>query len=140
MTRIRLHDVVTFFRFGLSGLPGFVLAIGLNVLLVELCHWPKPLAYLPVMWLQMTMGFIMCRWVVFSVSPGQGLLTAYFQFAVSMALIRIADWILYTSLVEAAKIPFVVAQLSSTGLFIVIKFLSARAIFRSKSSAASRNS
>ena len=139
MARIRLDDVLTFLRFGLSGLPGFVLAIGLNILLVQFAHWPKPLAYLPVMWLQMTMGFVMCRWVVFSIAPGQGLVTAYFQFALSMALIRIADWIFYTTLVELAKIPFVGAQFLSSGLFIVIKFLSARAIFKSKPRAESSN-
>ncbi len=140
MTRITVHDIAAFLRFGLSGLPGFALAIGLNVLLIELCHWPKPAAYLPVMWLQMTMGFAMCRWVVFSTEPGRGLMAGYLQFALSMALIRVGDWIFYTTLVEAVKIPYVIAQIMSSGLFIVIKFLSARAIFKSKSSVASRNS
>ena len=124
-----IRQTVTFLRFGLSGLPGFALAIAANVLLIEVFHWPKPVAYLLVIWLQMTMGFVMCRYLVFPEASHHSLVNAYLQFALSMGLIRIADWSLYTSLVEFAKIPYVIAQISTTLIFIGIKFFSAKAIF-----------
>ena len=124
------QNAAQFFRFGLSGLPGFVLALALNILLIEVFHWPKPLAYLLVIWMQMTMGFIMCRVLVFPGAGKNSLVTAYVQFAVSMSLIRVVDWALYTSLVELARVPYVAAQISSTILFIGIKYFSAKAIFR----------
>ena len=104
MIRITRKDASTFFRFGLSGLPGFVLAIGANILLIEIFHVRKPLAYAFIMWLQMSIGFVMCRLLVFSRQPGQGLLPAYLQFAASMTMIRVADWTLYTFLVQAGVV------------------------------------
>ena len=102
----------------------------LNVSLIETFHWPKPLAYLPVVWMQMTVGFVMCRLLVFGDDLEKPIVAAYGQFALSMALIRIADWGFYTTLVESARVPYLAAQISSIGLFLVVKFISARAIFR----------
>ena len=125
-----IKEALTFLRFGLSGLPGFLLAIAANVLLIEAFHTPKPVAYLFVIWLQMTMGFVMCRTVVFDRAANKSLLQSYLQFALSMGLIRVLDWSLYTTLVEFLQIPYVIAQVSCSFLFIGIKFLSAKAIFR----------
>jgi len=133
MTRSRFRDAVNFLRFGLSGLPGFLLAIGVNILLIEVFHWPKPLAYLLVVWIQMTLGFAMCRVLVFPENPAAPILSAYLQFALSMGLIRIADWSLYTALVEIARFPYVLTQVFTTVLFLGVKFFSAKAIFRPKS-------
>ena len=126
-----VKEALNFLRFGLSGLPGFLLAIGANILLIEVFHCPKPVAYLFVIWFQMTMGFVMCRTLVFSGAQNKSLLQAYLQFALSMGLIRILDWSLYTALVEFLKVPYVIAQVSTSALFLGVKFLSARAIFRS---------
>jgi putative flippase GtrA len=128
------REAATFIRFGLSGLPGFVVGLGVNVLLIEACHWPKPVAYLLVMWVQITMGFLMARWLVFrAAAPAKSVAAAYLQYALSMGLIRVADWTLYTTLVEFLRINYVIAQVCGTALFIVIKFLFAKAIFRHKS-------
>src|SRR4051812_15471042 len=97
--RLSLKDGLRIFRFGLAGLPGFVCAIGLNILLIEVFQWPKPVAYLLVVWMQMTVGFAMCRWVVFTEDLNRGILAAYGQFALSMAVIRVLDWLFYTLLV-----------------------------------------
>jgi putative flippase GtrA len=118
-----------FLRFGLSGLPGFVLGLALNVFLVERGGWPRPVAYGLVVWLQMSCGFVMCRYVVFAEGREVPLLKAYAQFVGSMALIRVADWLLYTLAVEVLAVPFVIAQVSMTAIFIVLKFISAKAIF-----------
>ncbi|HEX4770760.1 MAG TPA: hypothetical protein VH351_08020 [Bryobacteraceae bacterium] len=76
-----------FLQFGLSGLPAFVVALGLNKFLVEFAGWPKPVAYLLVVWMQMNIGFLMCH---------------------------------------------LVAQISTSAVLLLVKFMSAKAIFRSR--------
>ncbi len=125
-----LREAGMFVRFGMSGLPGFLIAILLNILLVEMAHWPKPVAYVPVVWMQMTAGFLFCRYFVFRHEIQRSFWVAYGQFALSMGLIRVADLGLYTCLVELAHVPYVAAQIMSTGIFIFVKFASAKAIFR----------
>ena len=122
----------TFIRFGLAGIPGFLVAIPLNIALNEWAHWPKPLAYLLVVWMQMTTGFLICHYVVFKTAEHRSLLSAYGQFALSMGVIRVFDWVTYTALVEFAGVPYVLAQVSCTAFFILLKFISAQAIFRTR--------
>jgi putative flippase GtrA len=134
MVDVTAKQIASFVRFGLSGLPGFLIAIAINVWVVERFHWPKPVAYVLVMWIQMSLGWLMCRTVVFRDGQNTSALGSYFQFALSMGIIRIADWLLYTTLVELVKVPYVLAQISTSAIFLFIKFLSAKAIFRPSSS------
>jgi putative flippase GtrA len=127
-----LKQAAHFLRFGLSGLPAFLVALGMNKFLVEIAHWPKPVAYLPVVWMQMNVGFLMCHYFVFRTSERRSLLNAYWQYTLSMWAIRGVDWLSYTLLVEAVKVPYLVAQISTSAVLLVVRFLSAKAIFRSK--------
>ncbi len=126
-------DFLPFLRFGLSGFPAFLLAVAANIFLVGKLHWPKPAAYALVIWMQMSSGFIMCRYLVFAEGREVPLLRAYAQFIASMAAIRFADWCVYTLLVELLTIPYVIAQIATMALFIGIKFLFAKHIFTKKS-------
>lgn len=119
-----------FIQFGLAGLPAFLIAIPLNIFLVQYAHWPKPVAYVPVIWLQFTAGFLMNHYLVFKTAGKIPFWRAYFQFAASMGIIRIFDWSAYTAATVWAHVPFVLAQICCSGVFLVIKYLSARPIFR----------
>jgi putative flippase GtrA len=121
-----------FLQFGLSGLPAFLVALGLNKFLVDFAGWPKPVAYLPVVWMQMNVGFLMCHYVVFRSSEPRPLLRAYWQYILSMWAIRGVDWLSYTFLVEVIRIPYLVAQISTSAVLLLVKFISAKAIFRSQ--------
>lgn len=121
-----------FLKFGLSGLPAFLVALGLNKLLVDFAGWPKPVAYLPVVWMQMNVGFLMCHYVVFRSSQPRPLLRAYWPYILSMWAIRGVDWLSYTFLVEVIRIPYLVAQIATSAVLLLAKFISAKAIFRSK--------
>lgn len=121
-----------FIQFGLAGVPGFILGIGLNVLLVDRLHWPKPVAYLPVMFLQTASGFLINHYFVFEGAERRPFMRAFLQFWGSMALVRAFDWATYTALVELARMPIVLAQITCTCIFLVVKFGFARIIFRSK--------
>ena len=130
-----MKQAAALIRFGLAGVPGFLIAIPLNIALIEWAHWPKPAAYLLVVWMQMTAGFLMCHYLVFKTADRRPLWPAYTQFALSMGLIRVFDWATYTALVEFVHLPYVLAQICCTGFFILIKFVSAKAIFRPRISA-----
>jgi putative flippase GtrA len=121
-----------FLQFGLSGLPAFVVALGLNKFLVDFAGWPKPVAYLPVVWMQMNVGFLMCHYIVFRSPQPRPLLRAYWQYILSMWVIRGVDWLSYTFLVEVIRIPYLVAQISTSAVLLLVKFMSAKAIFRSR--------
>lgn len=127
-----VQQVSHFLKFGLSGLPAFLVAIALNKYLVDVVHWPKPLAYLPVVWMQMNVGFLMCHYFVFRTNAQRSLLTAYWQYIVSMWTIRGVDWVLYTFLVEMVRIPYMFAQISISAVLLIVKFISAKAIFGSR--------
>jgi putative flippase GtrA len=130
-----VKEASAFLRFGLAGAPGFLIAVPLNFALIEWAHWPKPLAYLLVAWMQMTSGFLMCHYLVFKTAERRSLFTAYGQFAASMATIRAFDWATYSSLVMFLHVPFVLAQIACAGFFLLLKFVSAKAIFRPRISA-----
>ena len=82
--------------------------------------------------MQMNVGFLMCHYVVFRSPQPRALLTAYWQYILSMWVIRGIDWISYTLLVEVVRIPYLIAQISTSAVLLLVKFMSAKAIFRSR--------
>lgn len=119
----------TFFKFLIAGVPGLVLAFSANIFFVEILRWPKPVAYAIVVWLQLTVGFVLCRFFVFTRGEEVPFLKAYIDFSLRIGLIRLADWSLYTVLVEVVHVPYLAAQVTNLAIFPAVKFLSVRSIF-----------
>lgn len=114
--------------FLLSGLPAFVLAIGLNVALVEWTPLPKAVAYAFVLWVQATMNFFVVRRFVFDTSANRApLASQYLTFLGGVAFLRGADWVAYVMMV-AAGVYFVVAQLINVVVFSIVRFVFARRV------------
>jgi putative flippase GtrA len=122
----------TFIKFLVAGLPGLVIAFPANIFFVEMLRWTKPVAYAIVVWLQLTVGFVMCRLFVFSDGQGLPILKAYANFALRIGFIRLADWSLYTIQVELVHMPYLAAQAINLAIFPVLKFLSVRSVFRGR--------
>jgi len=116
-------------RFLLSGLPAFLLAIPANWFLVELLHWPKPVSYLAVLWGQTTINFFACRRFAFDVKDRPPTVGQYWQFLSGMGLFRLADWLLYTIVVEVFRLYYLAAQLFNIAVFALIKFKFAESLF-----------
>jgi putative flippase GtrA len=121
--------VKTFIKFVVAGMPGLVIAFSANIFLVEIFKWPKPVAYAIVVWLQLTSGFVLCRLFVFTDTQDVALLKAYINFSIRIGLIRLADWSVYTTLVELLHVPYLAAQVINLAIFPVVKFLSVRSVF-----------
>jgi putative flippase GtrA len=130
---IQQHPKATAFRmflkFLIAGVPGLVLAFSANIFFVEILRWPKPVAYAIVVWLQLTVGFVLCRFFVFTYGQEVPFLKAYVDFSLRIGLIRLADWSLYTALVELVHVPYLAAQVINLAIFPAVKFLSVRSIF-----------
>ena len=118
----------TFIRFAVTGVPGIVLAFSANFLFVELLHWSKPIAYALVVWIQLTLGFLLCRLFVFA-GRSVPIPKAYLSFTIRIGAIRVADWSLYTALVQIVHTPYLLAQSINLLIFPIIKFLSVRSVF-----------
>ena len=123
------------FRFLLAGLPAFVLAVPMNFLLVDTFGFPKWLAYPIVLFVQVNIGFLLCRWKVFTPNETKPLWRQYTEFLGAVALFRVLDAILYAFLAE--EFPFrlvlfgkncyyLVYQLLNVALFSMAKFVFCR--------------
>lgn len=118
-------------RFGafmLIGLPAFVLAIGLNIALVEWASVPTWLAYALVLWVQITINFFLARRFVFEASTAHASLRAqYLTFLGGVSIVRFLDWLAYVIMV-AAGVFFIAAQLINVVAFSVVRFVFARRV------------
>ena len=113
-------------RFLLAGLPAFLIAVPLNLVLVERLAWPKPLAYALVLVLQVTINFFACILFVFKRDTTRSIASQFLVFASGILLARVLDWGLYTILVKVTSIHYVAIQLFNVVVFSITKFAFAR--------------
>ncbi len=118
-----------FTGFLLAGLPSFIIAIPLNWALVEYAHLVKPLAYALVMVFQISLNFFTSRWLVFDSPPGKTFPRQFAEFFSGIAVFRIADWALYSLLVQFTPHLYLVVQVINVVLFSFLKFLFCRKVF-----------
>jgi putative flippase GtrA len=116
-------------RFLLSGFPGFLLAVGLNWLLVSVAKWPIPAAYASVLLCQLTLNYFLCRRFVFPAGSPMSVLRQYAHFVAGIGLFRLLDWMVYTAATGLLHVPFMLAQLANVAIFSVLKFRFAESLF-----------
>lgn len=119
-------------RFLAGGLPGFAVAVALNWLLVSLGHWPKPLAYAAVLWVQFTLNFYVCFYWVFERKTPHPSWAQYWKLLSGVAVMRGADWVVYTALTQFAGLPYLGVQLFNVVLFSLLRFKYASSVFESR--------
>lgn len=118
-----------FFKFGLAGLPSFLVAIPLNYALVKWAGLPKPAAYALVLAVQVTVNFFACRYFVFDADRRQSLWKSFVVFFNGIILFRLADWAVYSILTTRLGLPFIAVQLFNVLLFGFLKFEFSRRVF-----------
>ena len=120
------------FRFILFGIPAFLIAIPLNLLLVEHLHWPKPAAYAIVLIVQVIINFFACAFFVFERDRSRSLRSQFAAFMGGILAARGIDWALYSVLVSILPVHYLIIQLFNTALFSIAKFLFARRALEGK--------
>lgn len=120
------NTVLKFFRFMAAGLPGLAVAVPLNILLVEVVGLHKVLAYLLVLIIQVSIGFLASILFVFQRDRSKSLLSQYLGFTRVVAIARVLDWALYSALTSAVGLNFIFVQIMNAGIFGIGKFVFAR--------------
>lgn len=126
------------FRFLLAGLPGLIVAIFLNLLLLRL-GWPGPLAYAVVLVIQVCINFFFCLFFVFERSVERHIVGLFFVFVSGILLWRVLEWLLYVAATELADVPHIMAQLGCGAVFALAKFVFARRTIEGKQGRQARN-
>lgn len=111
------------------GLPGFLIAIPLNIFFVESLDLAIWLAYAIVLIIQVTINFFACLFFVFELDPSRGILKKYFSFIFGIGSARFLDWILYTVLTEGAGFNYILIQIFNVLIFSLAKFSFSRRVF-----------
>lgn len=117
-------------RFLLAGLPSALLALPLNMALVELAHWPKSYAYGAVLAFQVCLNYFFCRRWVFLRPSGSSEAFTFSGFTFIVGFFRLLDWASYTFLVSRANLWYGWIQLFNLAAFSIGKFLACNFIFR----------
>lgn len=129
---LSVHQAFRVFRFLAAGLPGFAVALLANRLFVETLHWPKPVSYIAVLAIQVTINFFVCRFFVFTANTGHSVFRTYFTFLGGSAGTRVLEWLFYTTLVEFFRFHYLAVQLGSIVIFSLFKFKFAESIFEAR--------
>lgn len=122
--------IVKLVRFWLAGLPAFAAAVPLNIFLVSYAHWPKPVAYIVVLFCQITVNFFLCRRYVFVSAPGESIRAQYAEFLGGIGMFRLLDWLTYTAVVELLGINYVAVQAMNVVVFSLLKYKFSEQVFR----------
>lgn len=120
-------------KFLLAGLPAFLVAIPLNWVLVDLADIPKPLAYAFVLAVQITINFFMLRRYVFDTDRSVTMWSQFVKFFIGIAVFRLLDWALYTILVTATGVHYLIIQAGNVAIFSVAKFLFSKKVIEKRS-------
>lgn len=128
-------------KFLLAGLPAFVLAVPLNFLLVDRIGLPPWIAYPVVLFFQVNVGFVLCRWKVFRPNAQKPLWRQYSEFLGAVVVFRALDAVLYAFLVSVFPFRLVlfgkncyylVYQLANVVIFSLAKFVFCRRAIEGK--------
>jgi len=120
--------IIKFFKFLLAGLPAFIVAIPLNYLLVSHFNLYKPLAYVIVLIIQISINFFIVRRFVFHKKGTDNILNEYYKFFIGIAFFRFLDWGLYSIIVSLSPINYLIVQLGNVFIFSIAKFLYSKKI------------
>lgn len=120
--------IVKFFKFLLSGLPAFIVAIPLNYILVSTFDLYKPLAYVIVLIIQVSINFFIVRRFVFHKKGHDNIFSEYYKFFIGIAFFRFLDWALYSIVVSLTPINYLIVQLGNVIIFSVAKYLYSKKI------------
>jgi len=114
--------MLRFAGFLAAGLPAFLIALGLNYLLVQGLGVPKIAAYGPVLVLQALVNYISCRLFVFPASARQHPFWRHFgRFLGGSGVFRLLDWVLY-GILTWAGVHYIVAQALNVVVFALLRF------------------
>ena len=119
LKKIKNKEVKNFIKFLLAGLPSALLAIPLNIVLVEIGEVNKTISYGLVIFLQILVNFIFINNYVFKYNNR---FTSFIKFFFGIVIFRAFDLIIYSQLINLFPKLYILIQLSNIAIFSMIKF------------------
>ena len=120
LKKIKNKEVKNFIKFLLAGLPSALLAIPLNIILVEIGEVNKTISYGLVIFLQILVNFIFINNYVFKYKNNR--FTSFIKFFFGIVIFRAFDLIIYSQLINLFPKLYILIQLSNIAIFSMIKF------------------
>tara|TARA_Y100001970_G_C14259267_1_gene878361 strand:+ start:10992 stop:11405 length:414 start_codon:yes stop_codon:yes gene_type:complete len=111
-----------YIKFLLAGVPSLIIALPLNLFLVESLGFNKAFSYGLVLCLQITLNFFVLKKYVFKASNKRNFVDSFLKFFAGIAIFRLIDWILYSFIVSFFPGFYILIQLSNVIIFSSIKF------------------
>lgn len=127
------HTSSEFFKFLLLGLPGYVIAVLLNISLTANSGLSLPSIYAVVLLIQVSTNYIFLSLFLFPsdrIETVASLLSNYFSFLLSISLFRSLEWIMYSILVLNFPQSFIFIQTICIAGFSLSKYLVSKKILR----------
>lgn len=119
LKKIKNKEVKNFIKFLLAGLPSALLAIPLNIVLVEIGEVNKTISYGLVIFLQILLNFIFINNYVFKYNNR---FTSFIKFFFGIIIFRAFDLIIYSQMITLFPKLYILIQLSNIAIFSMIKF------------------
>lgn len=117
--------------FGISGLPGFVIAIGLNYTLVDLLNLNVYGSYIVVLIVVSLMNyFIIDKYIFPDQNKKNSTLKKFTGFAAVIVTSRVLEWMMYSLIVYHTNIYYIFIQIFVSTLFVFIKYFILKKIFK----------
>jgi putative flippase GtrA len=127
-------NLIKLLKFLAVGIPAFLIAVPLNLFLVEKLLWPKSAAYALVLVVQVTINFFACIFFVFKRDATRGIASQFAIFMGGILAARCLDWALYSLLVRITPLHYIAIQLFNVIVFSIAKFAFARRTIEGKGS------
>lgn len=105
------------------------IAFFINFILNEYFKLNKYIAYIFVLIIDFIIGYFINRKYVFR-SQSNDLKKQFTLFIIAGGLYRLLDWSIYTLLNYYTEIHYIIAQIISTGIVLIFKYLSYKRIFK----------
>ena len=120
LKKIKNKEINNFIKFLIAGLPSALLAIPMNICLVEIGEINKTFSYGIVILLQIIVNFIFIKNYVFNYKNNR--YTSFMKFFFGIIIFRFMDLIIYSQLINLFPKFYIFIQLTNIAIFSVIKF------------------
>ncbi|WP_338224279.1 hypothetical protein [Algoriphagus confluentis] len=117
-------------KMALWGIPGYLLAFGLNYGFNDLLHWNVYLSYFLVSVIVTTLNFFIIDMIVFKGDKGKSLKVRILGYLSVVYTSKMGEWLFYSALIWATAFHYLWVQLITTFSFLVYKYFFLKKAFR----------
>ena len=127
--KIKNKNFISYIKFLIAGAPSALLAIPLNIILVEIGQLNKPISYSIVIFFQILMNFCFLKKYVFKNKKNELIIISFLKFFFGILIFRTFDWFVYIKITGVYPDIYIIIQVINITIFSMIKFKYSKLIF-----------